>query len=380
MRKLITKARPTSIPWAKFVVLYSTTDDGLIHAVRSLVSGGGRSDALTGWDAMGKRGRWLALGSNGAGGRLNIISDSGTVDVQIYQSTDKADAWTSEIADTTAKATGMGSQLRFDRNRLLGFAMNHDDIGAGADGNGHVHGYVTTDGGDGWTQYDLGDIEDWFPVWDTLYIDTTLVCPLHNGADCYFVVMIEHDDGTDLHERSQILKVHDDGTFTRIDVDGLYDFGAPDRSPSKIYYASADPTSPNDLYVVTSTSRIKVLTWNTPTLTTLNDDWVGIGTAYDILVTAAGTVLVTMDDGVDTVYMLRSTDGGANWTDISLAAFWPGGFAWADSLLLAQNTDGVIATMLADGRVLYSVDDGVTWVASAVVGLVDGWVLSIEGK
>ena len=361
-------------------MLYSTADDGLIHAVRSLASGGGKSDALAGWDAMGKRGRWLALGNSGTGtsGRLNIISDSGTVDVQIYQSTDKADTWTSEIADTTAKATGVGSQLRFDRNRLLGFALNHDDVGA----TGHVHGYITKDGGDSWTQYDLGDIDDWFPTYDTLYIDTTLVAPLHNGADCYFVVMIEHSTGGDLHERSQILKVHHDGTSSRIDVDGLFAYGDPDASPSKIYFASADPTSPDDLYVATSQNRIKVLTWNTPSLTLLNDDYDGVGTVYDILVTVAGTILfIAVDESGDPiVHIMRSPDHGTNWTDIDLSDYWPDGFAYADSLLLAQNTDGVIATMLADGRVLYSVDDGVTWVASGVIGLVDGWVLSIEGK
>jgi hypothetical protein len=146
---------------------------------------------------------------------------------------------------------------------------------------------------------------------------------------------------------------------------------------------SADPTSTDDLYIMTDVCTLYCVTWpgTTPVAVTYPMDPAD-GYAANVLVTSAGTLLVSWmgwDDGISdfTLEIYRSTDGSANWTTIDLFAELPYSW-WSDTFQMSELSDGTIVMVLSSGKCLCSGDDGASWQATAVLAPAGETILSVE--
>jgi hypothetical protein len=144
---------------------------------------------------------------------------------------------------------------------------------------------------------------------------------------------------------------------------------------------AADPTDPDDLYIMSDVYQLSKLTWPSGVATgipyPLDSDNAYIA---NVLVTTAGTLLVSYigyDDPDEVMNIYRSTDGGANWTTIDLYTEMPYSW-WDDTLQISECSDGTLAMVLSSGKCLFSTDDGASWSATAILAPTETTILSVE--
>jgi hypothetical protein len=222
--------------------------------------------------------------------------------------------------------------------------------------NGAISAWVTDDGGVTWTQHSLGTAGATAQVFDVL-----CAAPRHNGSDAFGTFMVKTSSAPDVYE-ARVVLVDTAGNYTWYTVpQGDYaGGGAGDISEATIQAGATDV-----LYLLADDFTLYSLTWSTSTWALVEGPLNPVyGFLYENFVTTrAGVLLVAMAYWTNTLHVLRSTDAGVNWTDIDLGAYMPDEY-YSQGQRIAIGYDDTLVIGLTDGTILYSEDDGSTWVQS----------------
>lgn len=202
---------------------------------------------------------------------------------------------------------------------------------------------------------------------------TYVVAPLENGLGAYFLYGVggaQIDPGTGFVFNlgvNRIYLVQPDGTQSGVIEISLDEYTDPFTfSEDFIWILETDPLDPDKMYGITLETDTLVqisfsggLTSLTPPYTPVTDR------VEDLLITSLGTILIPVMTSSDEFIMHRSTDQGMSFTQQDLSAHLGSNPA---SMRMKIGRDSAKIFIVTDaGKVVYSTDDGVTWLASGVI-------------
>lgn len=150
------------------------------------------------------------------------------------------------------------------------------------------------------------------------------------------------------------------------DYDTLYD--------ANNFFVSlqVDPLDDDRIFVLTEQMWLGKISWASGVFTRLTEPWTPASSnTWQITITKLGTLIVPIDAG-GTLIIYVGTSVGTSWTSFDTGQY-------ATAQLMGVSTDGTISITLDDGSVLYSVDDGVSWLQTAVILPADS-VSSLDGR
>lgn len=231
--------------------------------------------------------------------------------------------------------------------------------------------YTSSDGGVNWNRAEL-------VIYAVGYESGgEVAAPRHDGANAFVVTSEVLIASPHTIKDVYLWLVGDDPTA------GLYNFTAaqiamlPATNGEPFWGCTRYGDTDNFYFLTYYEMRLFKFTWSTKTLTDLGlvNGISGGNYQKNIVSTRQGTLLISASPfgGTPFLYIYRSTDGGASWTQIDLTSMIPTARAqdtW-DYIAIAGNDMLAIpiqgdAAAGYDGYLLFSTDDGATWQQSDV--------------
>lgn len=150
-----------------------------------------------------------------------------------------------------------------------------------------------------------------------------------------------------------------------------------DRADATLVYGVTSKVYDFSAGVNTQSGKLFRLDWGTHTGTDISPHNPGTDLIARALSTSAGTLLVPATQGylsaTPHLVMWRSTDFGGSWTSVDLSVLLSVTYAFIPIVVegVYGDTAGALVVGTRDGKVVYSLDDGMTWAVTSA-GLFSG--------